>query len=64
MNNMNNTNAEPSPAGRKRIEKPELMSNKTKNRRFAELDEKMADVGILPITIAICTDSIREHFSP
>jgi hypothetical protein len=43
---LNNTNAETSPAGRKRIEKPELMSEKTKNRRFAELDEKVADYGM------------------
>ena len=33
--------------GRKRIENVELMSDKTKKRRFDYLDEKLADVGIL-----------------
>lgn len=34
-------------AGRKRIENVELMSDKTKKRRFDLLDERLADVGIL-----------------
>jgi hypothetical protein len=33
--------------GRKRIEKPDLMSDKTKNRRFKELDAKISDAGIV-----------------
>lgn len=52
--------------GRKRLDKVELMSDKTKNRRFKELDDKISDVvGIIvallswSLFFAIRSDSTR-----